>query len=164
MTRPVLRGARVFLTTVFFLFGALLGNAVMPFAQEGLRREPLTLVTSTGAHKFEVEIAETREQHGRGLMFRRSLGPRAGMLFIYDEPQFVSMWMRNTYIPLDMIFIRADGRVHRIEESTEPLSERIIESGDRVFAVLEVAGGTAAKLKLKPGDRVRHPHFKSRSG
>lgn len=92
-------------------------------------------------------------------MFRRSIGNRQGMLFVHPEPRLVTMWMRNTYIPLDMIFIRADGRIHRIEAETEPLSERIIDSGDRVTAVLEIAGGLASKLHIKPGDIVRHPHF-----
>lgn len=119
------------------------------------------LITSTGEHKFDVEIAVTRDQQSRGLMFRRSMDPRQGMLFIYNEPQYVSMWMRNTYIPLDMVFIRADGKVHRIEASTEPLSERIIESGDKILAVLELVGGTAAKLNLKPGDEVRQSRLKS---
>ncbi len=92
-------------------------------------------------------------------MFRHSLGPREGMLFLHPEPRYISMWMRNTYIPLDMIFIRADGRIHRIEARTEPLSERIIQSGDRVTAVLEIAGGLSQRLGLKAGDLVRHSHF-----
>jgi len=123
-------------------------------------RDTLTLVTSSGEYKFNVEVAATRDQQARGLMFRRSMGAREGMLFIYDEKQYVSMWMRNTYISLDMIFIRADGKVHRVEALTEPLSERIIESGDKISGVLEVVGGTAAKLNLKPGDVVRHGAFK----
>jgi hypothetical protein len=130
-------------------------------AQDIQKREPLTLVTSSGEHKFDVEIAETREQQSRGLMFRRSMDPQHGMLFIYNHDQYVSMWMRNTYISLDMIFILANGKVHRVETSTEPLSERIIESGNRILAVLELIGGTASKLKLKPGDVVRHRIFKS---
>lgn len=130
-------------------------------AQDMRKREPLVLVTSTGKYKFNVEIAATRDQQSRGLMFRRAMEPRQGMLFIYDEVQYVSMWMRNTYISLDMVFIRADGKVHRVEASTEPLSERIIESGDKILAVLELIGGTAARLSLKPGDMVRHGAFKS---
>jgi uncharacterized membrane protein (UPF0127 family) len=149
-----------FAVTVLLLV-ALFGYTGGLCAQDAVRYESLELVTSTGTYKFEVEIAATPEQHMHGLMFRRSIGTRKGMLFIYDKPQYVSMWMRNTYISLDMIFIRADGRVHRVEASTEPLSERIIESGDRVNAILEVAGGTAAMLHLKPGDIVRHSHFKS---
>jgi uncharacterized membrane protein (UPF0127 family) len=93
------------------------------------------------------------------LMFRTSLPEQTGMLFPFDAPQEVSMWMRNTYVSLDMIFIRADGVVHRIESRTEPLSERVITSGGPVTAVLELAAGVAARLDLKPGDRVRHPHF-----
>lgn len=130
-------------------------------AQAAPEREPLVVTTSSGKHEFEVEIAKTREQQSRGLMFRRSLGDGDGMLFVHDEPQILSMWMRNTYIPLDMIFIRDDGKVHRIEAFAEPLSERIIDSGEKVTAVLELAGGTAARIGLKPGDSVEHPHFKS---
>ena len=139
----------------------MIGTAGSLCAQDTNIRERLVLVTSTGEHKFNVEVAATRDQQARGLMFRRSMGPRQGMLFIYDETQYVSMWMRNTYISLDMIFISADGKVHRVEASTEPLSERIIESGDKILAVLEIAGGIAAKLNLKPGDVVRHRAFKS---
>jgi hypothetical protein len=82
------------------------------------------------------------------------------MLFIYNDAQYVSMWMRNTYISLDMVFILPDGRVHRIETMTEPHSERIIESGDRISAALELLAGTAARIGLKAGDKVLHPHFK----
>lgn len=136
------------------------GTARSICAQETQKRDPLELITSTGKHKFEVEIASTRDQQSRGLMFRRSMEPHHGMLFIYKEVQYVSMWMRNTYISLDMVFILPNGKVHRIEASTEPLSERIIESGNRILAVLELIGGTAAKINLKPGDMVRHPVFK----
>lgn len=130
-------------------------------AQSAPEKEPLVVTTDSGKHEFDVEVAKTREQQARGLMFRRSLGARNGMLFVHDEPQFLSMWMRNTYIPLDMIFIRADGKVHRIEAFAEPHSERIIGSGEKVTAVLELEGGTAARIGLKPGDTVEHPHFKS---
>ncbi len=92
-------------------------------------------------------------------MFRKSLPENRGMLFPYGKPKEITMWMRNTYIPLDMVFIRADGVVHRIEARTEPLSERYIGSEGPVLAVLELAGGVAEKLGLKPGDRVRHPLF-----
>lgn len=147
--------------TVLIALVLVSGAARTIGAQETPKRAPLALVTSTGTHKFEVEIALTREQQARGLMFRRSMDPRHGMLFVYKEAQYVSMWMRNTYISLDMVFIRADGKVHRIEASTEPLSERIIESGNRISAVLELIAGTAAKINLKPGDRVRHALFNS---
>jgi uncharacterized protein len=92
-------------------------------------------------------------------MYRTSLARNTGMLFPYPEARELSMWMKNTYIPLDMIFIRADGTIHRIEAMTEPLSERVIASRGAVTAVLEIAGGAAARLGLKAGDKVRHPHF-----
>lgn len=133
-------------------------------SQDGLQREPLALKTSTGTHAFKVEIARTGQQKSRGLMYRRALGEREGMLFIHEEPELVTMWMRNTYIPLDMVFIRADGRVHRIEARTEPHSERVIVSGERVTGVLEIPGGVAAEIRLKPGDLVHHPHFGTGGG
>lgn len=129
-------------------------------ADTGFDHDQLTVVSATAKHVFKIELAKTSDQQSRGLMFRRKIGEREGMLFLHSEPRYVTMWMRNTYIPLDMLFIREDGRIHRIESRTEPLSERIIDSGDRVTAVLEIAGGLAQKLKIKPGDMVRHSHFK----
>src|SRR5690606_32059987 len=110
------------------------------------------LVTATGVHVLDVEIAETPEEQALGLMFRTELPDNRGMLFPHRTPRELTMWMRNTYIPLDMVFIRADGTVHRIEERTEPFSERIIASEGPVSAVLEIAGGAAARLGLKAGD------------
>ena len=89
-----------------------------------MRRETLKLLTAQGAHAIDVEITETPEEKAQGLMFRTRLDDKSGMLFFYETPQEITMWMRNTYIPLDMVFIRADGTVHRIEARTEPLSER----------------------------------------
>jgi uncharacterized membrane protein (UPF0127 family) len=127
-----------------------------------MRVERLWLVTGSGRETpIEVEIAEAPKEKELGLMFRTELADGKGMLFPYDEPREVTMWMRNTYIPLDMVFIRADGVVHRIERRAEPLSERIISSEGPVTAVLEIAGGAAERLGLKPGDRVRHPYFTS---
>jgi uncharacterized membrane protein (UPF0127 family) len=119
----------------------------------------LELVTASGVHVLDVEIATTPEKQALGLMFRTTLPETKGMLFPHEAPREVTMWMRNTYIPLDMVFIRADGTVHRIEKRTEPLSERVISSQGPVAAVLEIAGGTADKLGIKPGDKVRHPYF-----
>lgn len=127
-----------------------------------MRREPVTLVTSQGERVIDAEIAVTDNQKARGLMFRTSLPDNEGMLFAYDTPQEITMWMRNTYIPLDMVFIRADGIVHRVEARTEPLSERIISSNGHVTAVLELAGGAADRLGLKPGDTVRHSQLGAR--
>lgn len=128
-------------------------------AEAKLRREPLTLVTASGEHVINAEVAETPEEKAMGLMFRTSLADDAGMLFPYSPPQEATMWMRNTYISLDMVFIRADGVVHRIERATGPFSERIIPSQGDVAGVLELKAGTADRLGLKPGDRVRHRLF-----
>ena len=126
-----------------------------------MRRETLVLVTATGEHKIDIEVAETLEEKSLGLMFRRSVPEGTGMLFPYGAPQEVTMWMRNTLIPLDMVFIREDGIVHRIEERTEPLSERTIASKGPVTAVLELAGGAAQRLGLRPGGLVLSRHFKT---
>lgn len=128
-------------------------------AETSARTEKLTLVTSTGRHVFDVEIADTGDARATGLMFRRELAATRGMLFIYERAQPIHMWMRNTYISLDMVFITGAGLVHRIERNTEPFSERVIESGGNVLAVLEVAAGTADRLQLKPGDSVLHRSF-----
>lgn len=123
------------------------------------RMERLDIVTSTGTHTLNVEIAETPEEQALGLMFRTELAENRGMLFTHRTPRELTMWMRNTYIPLDMVFIRADGTVHRIEERTEPFSERIVASQGPAAAVLEIAGGEAERLGIKAGDTVRHRHF-----
>lgn len=121
--------------------------------------ESLTLITASGEHAFTIEVADTPSKQQRGLMFRRSLGEREGMLFVHDRPREIVMWMRNTYISLDMIFLTADGTVHRIERDTEPFSERRISSRGPVSAVLEVNAGMAARIGLRPGDRARHRYF-----
>jgi hypothetical protein len=122
----------------------------------------LEIATQNGVHVFSIELAANDEERARGLMYRRELPQEHGMLFDFEREQDVSMWMRNTYVSLDMIFIRADGSIRRIAERTEPMSERIISSGGPVRAVLEVAGGTAKKLGIAPGDRVGHPIFSHR--
>jgi hypothetical protein len=125
-------------------------------------QESLEIVTRGGVHTFAVELATTDDERSRGLMFRRELPEGRGMLFDFKQDQNISMWMKNTYIPLDMIFIRSDGRIHRIAENTEPESTRVIPAGAPVRAVLEVIGGTARKLGIRPGDRVAHPIFRGR--
>lgn len=136
------------------------GNGALPEAANAtLSEEPVELVTAGATHKLIVEVARTSTQQAKGLMFRSSLAEDRGMLFPYEGTREISMWMRNTYIPLDMVFIKGDGTVHRIEARTEPLSERIISSQGEAAAVLELAGGAAAKYGLKAGDKVRHPFF-----
>jgi uncharacterized protein len=122
----------------------------------------LEIVSKTGVHVFAVELAVTDEQRERGLMFRRSLPEGQGMLFKFEPDQVISMWMHNTYIPLDMIFIRSDGRILRIAENTKPESDNIISSGGPARGVLEVIAGTARKFGLAAGDRVAHPWFERR--
>jgi len=125
----------------------------------GIAAETATLVlnTDTGPHSFNIEIAKTPSEKILGLMYRRSLPADAGMLFLYDRPQQVTFWMRNTYIPLDMVFIGADGRVQRIESHTEPFSLAAISSDGEVEAVLELNAGTADAIGLKVGDKVDYP-------
>ncbi len=125
-------------------------------------RSSVEIVTKRGVHVFAVEMAATDEQRAIGLMNRKELPEGRGMLFDFGRDQEISMWMKNTHIPLDMIFITRDGRIHRIAENTEPFSERIIPSGGPVRAVLEVIGGTARKFGIASGDRVAHPMFSAR--
>jgi uncharacterized membrane protein (UPF0127 family) len=121
--------------------------------------QPLEIVTKSGVQVFTVEVAKTEQERATGLMYRKELPEGRGMLFDFSPEQQVSMWMKNTFIPLDMIFVRSDGRILRIAENTEPQSEKIIPSGGLVKGVIEVAGGTAKKLGIHPGDRVGHPLF-----
>ncbi|WP_407146388.1 DUF192 domain-containing protein [Bradyrhizobium sp. ORS 86] len=139
------------------LFGALAG----PRAQAATF-EPLEIVTKSGVHVFSVELATTEQEKETGLMYRKELADGKGMLFDFSPEQEVSMWMKNTYISLDMIFIRADGRILRIAENTEPMSTKIIPSRGLAKGVLEVIAGTAQKYGIQPGDRVAHPLFKGR--
>ncbi|HEY8434937.1 MAG TPA: DUF192 domain-containing protein [Sphingomicrobium sp.] len=115
---------------------------------------PLTIRTATATHMFTVQIAATPEQQEHGLMFYRSLGADQGMIFPYDPPQSVSFWMKNTLIPLDMVFIRADGTIARIA-TAKPLDETPVPAGEPVAAVLEIRGGRAAELGIREGDVVQ---------
>jgi hypothetical protein len=124
-----------------------------------MRRTEIELAIGDARHKLSVEIAESPAEKAKGLMFRRTLGEMEGMLFLYAEPQEVSMWMRNTYVPLDMVFVAADGTVTRIAERTTPFSEEQIASDGAVLAVLEIRAGLAEKLGLKPGDRLLYSAF-----
>lgn len=122
-------------------------------------RAVLEIASKTGVHSFAVEVVDNDTDRAKGLMFRRSLPEGTGMLFDFKTEQDVAFWMQNTYIPLDMIFIRADGRILRIAENAEPMSTRQIQSGGKVLAVLEVIAGTTRKLGIVAGDRVAHPIF-----
>jgi uncharacterized membrane protein (UPF0127 family) len=119
----------------------------------------LTIVSASGRHRFKVELAETPEQMAQGLMFRRSLAEDAGMLFDYKSPTEATMWMRNTLIPLDMLFVDAQGRIVNINQRAVPQSLDVISAAAPVRAVIELNGGTAARLGIAPGDRVEYPIF-----
>ena len=129
-----------------------------PVAAAGL--EPLQIVAGGGTHDFKVEVAADDASRERGLMNRRFMPADHGMLFEFPQNAPVSFWMKNTYIPLDMIFLSPAGVVTHIAAEAEPLSERVIPSGPPCLAVLEVNGGVAASIGLKVGDSVRHPFFK----
>ena len=120
----------------------------------------LEIVSKSGVHVFSVELAVTDAERASGLMFRQELPDGQGMLFDFGRDQEVAMWMKNTLIPLDMMFITAGGRILRIAENTEPMSARIIPSGGPVRAVLELVGGTARKYEIAAGDRVAHAWFR----
>jgi len=142
---------------------AFLILAVLMAGRAGAAEETtVEIATKSGVRVFAVELAVTDEERAKGLMYRKELPDGRGMLFDFQREQPVSMWMKNTFIPLDMIFIARDGRIVRIAENTEVQSERIISSGAPVIAVLEVIAGTARKYGIAPGDRVAHPIFKRR--
>jgi uncharacterized membrane protein (UPF0127 family) len=130
-----------------------------PARSDGL--EALQIVTAAGTHDFQVEIARDEASRARGLMDRRFMPADHGMLFEFDREAPEAFWMKDTYIPLDMIFISRAGIVTNIAANAEPLSERAIPSGPPCMAVLELNGGAAARIGLRVGDRVRHPFFKS---
>jgi uncharacterized membrane protein (UPF0127 family) len=126
------------------------------FSAASASAEPLVIHAGGSAYKFEVEIVTTPETRAQGLMYRKSMAANAGMLFIYPDSQPVSFWMKNTLIPLDMLFLKADGSIAHIAHNAVPLDETPIDSGAAVNAVLEVNGGTAATLGIKEGDRVEY--------
>jgi len=150
---------RTLVLGLLLVFGAVVSGAAVSGAAV---LQTVEIATRSGVHAFSVEMATNDAERAKGLMYRKELPEGRGMLFDFGRDQEVSMWMKNTYVSLDMIFIRADGRIARIAENTEPLSTRIVSSGGPVRAVLEVVAGTARKLGIAPGDRVAHPLFQPR--
>ena len=112
-------------------------------------------------HTFEVWLADSPQRQAQGLMFVRALPDLRGMLFVHESPKPISMWMKNTYIPLDMVFIDGHGRIQQIVEHATPHSLDIIRSNEPALAVLEIAGGEAKRLGLRAGQRVTHPALAS---
>lgn len=121
--------------------------------------EPLTFETADGPRVFQIEVALTPQQRQTGLMWRRSLPDDHGMLFDFETPQEITMWMQNTYVSLDMVFVSAEGRVTRIAERTEPLSTRTVASQGQARYVVELVAGAAKRIGLKVGDKVVHPRI-----
>lgn len=144
---------------------ALLLSLVMMLAApaaalETFELDDLVVETTDGQrHAFKIELALSPEQQSQGLMFRPRIDADAGMLFVHPQPRILTMWMKNTLIPLDMIFISRDGRVLAVAEETTPRSLAVISSGVPAKAVLEVAGGTARRLGITPGALVRYEAF-----
>ncbi|MGA8356633.1 MAG: DUF192 domain-containing protein [Xanthobacteraceae bacterium] len=140
----------------------MVAGCALPAAQtpaSAAAQDTIEIVTSSGVHAFSVELATNDAERARGLMFRKSLPEGHGMLFDFQTEQPVQFWMRNTYIPLDMIFIRGDGRVLNIAQNATPLSDALIPSAGPVRGVLEVIAGTARKYHIAPGDRVTGSFF-----
>ena len=156
---PVCRRLEVLLTAALLLWC----GAATPVAhgQElgAFPRDSLEIAASGTLHRFQVEVARTPAQREQGLMFRKELPDGTGMLFVNGEERPVAMWMKNTLVPLDMLFLAADGTIVKIHAEAEPLSTRLIASDAPVKGILELPGGTSRKLGIVPGDRVLHPAF-----
>jgi uncharacterized membrane protein (UPF0127 family) len=138
--------------TAFLLAACAETSAALPI-------ETITIDTHKGSTKLTVEVAADQKSQERGLMDRKALDPDAGMLFDFGRPQFVSFWMKDTYIPLDMIFVRADGTISTVEPNAIPLNTESIPSAEPVVAVIEINGGRARDLDIEPGDRVHASIF-----
>jgi uncharacterized membrane protein (UPF0127 family) len=140
-----------------------IGLSVIGFgARADGKVQPLDIITSTGAHHYQVEVADNDASRERGLMYRRQMAANHGMLFEFPTRAPVTFWMKNTYLPLDMVFIGADGTVRGVYEHAKPQSEKLISSGVAVVAVLELNADQAFDIHLKPGDKVRFPFFGSK--
>jgi hypothetical protein len=151
-------GLRIFGSAIALVWLVLFGA---PSAR-AMDTQTLEIVTKSGVQVFSVEVATTEQEKTTGLMYRKELPDGRGMLFDFTPEQPISMWMKNTFISLDMIFIRSNGRISRIAENTEPQSLAIISSGPPASGVLEVIAGTARKYGIAVGDRVAHPLFNGR--
>jgi uncharacterized protein len=155
-----------FMLPAALLLTLLAAAAATPDAKkldEAFGRSELHIATPDAKlHRFQVWIADTDRRRERGLMFVDHMAADAGMLFIYPDSQRISMWMKNTHIPLDMLFVARDGRVARVVANTTPMSLATIESGEDVNAVIELNAGTAARLNITAGAQVIHPAFSKR--
>lgn len=157
-TRPaqLVLGRRLLLAAPAALMA---GGALAQSSEITFQKSSLVVVTASREIKFEVELALNDAERSRGLMYREKLGPYDGMLFDFYQDAPVSFWMKNTLIPLDMVFIAGDGTIKHIHANAVPLSTEAVPSQFPVRAVLEINGGSARLLGIKPGDKVKHPIF-----
>jgi uncharacterized protein len=146
---------------ILFSIIASLTLASTARAEEAARIEALSIVSETSATLFAAEIADTDELRSRGLMFRHLLPSDRAMLFDFGAPRPAAMWMKNTYISLDMLFVRTDGTIAALAENTEPLSTQVISVDEPVKGVVELAAGTVKRLGIKRNDKVYHQLFKT---
>lgn len=164
--RFTMKNALRFLLLIAVLAFPSLAIAQQPsFDADGamhLETEKLVIVTGQGRFEFDAEIADQPAEHAQGLMFRKQMPTRHGMLFVFGETRQVTMWMKNTVLPLDMVFIKPDGVVAGVRERTVPFSEDIIPSPEPISHVLELNAGVARLIGIKPGDRVEHRTFVTR--
>jgi uncharacterized protein len=152
-------GFRRLVAVVLLALAPLLASLPVQAQALACREDTLQLRGPWGQARFTVEIADTDATRSRGLMFRERMARGAGMLFIYDRPQTVAFWMRNTLIPLDMIFVEEDGRVAHVHHEAVPLDETPIWGGNRIQFVLEINGGLARQLGIAVGSEMRHPRL-----
>ncbi|HVJ51392.1 MAG TPA: DUF192 domain-containing protein [Aliidongia sp.] len=137
----------------------LLMAAGAPPKLQSFEKGEITVISANGPHKFKVEIAASDGQREQGLMFRQQMAADAGMIFIWQQPQPIVMWMENTYIPLDMLFVDENGVILNIRERAVPFSREQIPSAGPAKVAIELNGGTAAKLGIKAGDKVTGAGF-----
>lgn len=147
---------------LFVFIAGLMCGAVSASAQDKamsvpVDAQPLRVITASGEKRFELEIADTDQKRSRGLMYRTDFPVKRAMIFVFDKVQPVMMWMANTPLPLDMLFVRSNGTIARVAHKTTPFSEDVISSGEPVNFVIEINAGVAAMLGIKAGDKVQHP-------
>ena len=147
----------VLLLAIATLFPALRPTAAEAQTVPACREDSAYLRGPFGTARFAVELADDAQSRARGLMFRKSLPRSAGMLFVYERPQRVAFWMRNTFIPLDMLFIDGSGQVVKVHSNAVPRDPTPIEGGDNILMVLEINGGLARAMGIAPGAQLRHP-------
>lgn len=147
----------LFILITGVMFGAASGSAQDAAMIMPVDAQPLRILSASGEQRFALEVANTDEKRSRGLMYRTDFPADRAMIFVFEKVQPVMMWMANTPLPLDMLFVAADGKIARVADNTTPFSEDIIASGEPVAFAIELNSGTAARLSIKAGDQVKHP-------